>query len=76
MNARAMEAFLARLYTDGELRRAFLARPEAAAREAGLDEQAVRSLAAIDREGLELAADSYDTKRAGHARKRGGFGLR
>lgn len=70
MSAAALESFLARLYTDTRLRRAFLARPEATARESGLDETTVGALAAIDREGLELAAASFEGKRATHAGKR------
>jgi hypothetical protein len=51
MSAAALETFLARLYTDRMLRSAFLAAPENDARGAGLDEDAVRSLVSIDREG-------------------------
>ena len=72
MNAAAMEAFLARLYTDDALRGAFLATPAAVARRAGLDEETVHALVLIDRDGLRLAADSYASKRAAHARERGG----
>lgn len=69
MSAPALEAFLARLYTDAVLRSAFLAAPENVAREAGLGEEAVRSLACIDRDGLVLAAESYAHKRAAHGGK-------
>jgi len=75
MNARALEAFLARLYTDETMRRAFLARPLIVARAAGLDEEAVQRLARIDREGLVLAAESYARKRAAHAEQHGRAGL-
>lgn len=75
MNARALEAFLARLYTDDALRGSFLAAPAAVAREAGLDEEAVRALARIDREGLMLAACSFARKRATHSGKRRAAGL-
>jgi len=75
MNAAAMEAFLARLYTDGALRGRFLAAPADVARGAGLDEDAVRALALIDRQGLQLAADSYALKRTAHEGKRRGAGL-
>jgi len=66
------EAFLARLYVDGEFRAAFLADPRRAA--AGLAPDEIAALEAIDREGLELAADSFARKRAGRAsrRSRGG----
>lgn len=58
------EAFLARLYTDAELRARFLADPAGEARRAGLDDEAAARLATIDREGLELAAQSYAAKRS------------
>lgn len=70
MNAAALEAFLARLYTDDALRRAFLRSPERVARDSGLDEAGVRAVAAIDREGLAMAASSYEKKRASHVAKR------
>lgn len=69
MNAAALQTFLARLYTDEALRRDFLAQPESVARAAGLDEPTARQLLNIDREGLQLAADSYARKRAAHARQ-------
>ena len=58
------EAFLAELYTDAEARRRFLTDPRNAARLAGLDEADVETLAHIDRVGLELAAQSFEYKRA------------
>ena len=58
------EAFLAELYTDADARRRFLADPRSAARLAGLDEVDVEALAQIDRIGLELAARSFECKRA------------
>jgi hypothetical protein len=63
MNGVALERFLARLYTDAELRRRFLDDPLGAARTAGLDDAQARALAKIDRDSLELAADSYARKR-------------
>lgn len=69
---RAVEQLLARLYTDDALRHEFLASPEAVARRAGLDEGATRQLAAIDRDGLVLAASSYAHKRQAHAAHRAG----
>lgn len=69
MNTATLESFLARLYTDDALRRDFLAQPQAVARAAGLDEATTEQLVAIDREGLQLAADSYARKRAAHARQ-------
>jgi len=65
-----LEVFLARLYTDEALCRAFLAEPAAIARGAGLDEAAVQALISIDREGLVFAVDSYARKRESHAGKR------
>lgn len=70
MNAAALEAFLARLYTDTALLAEFMRNPESTARGAGLDEQGVSAMLAIDREGLAMAATSYARKRAGHAAKR------
>lgn len=58
-----IESFLARLYVDERLRARFLADPRGEARRAGLDDAAVEKLAAIDREGLELAAESFARKR-------------
>lgn len=58
------EAFLARLYTDAELRARFLADPVGEAKRAGLDDATAERLAAIDRVGLELAAESFAAKRA------------
>lgn len=65
MSAVALEAFLARLYTDAALRARFLAAPLDEARAAGLCEADSCALAAIDRAGLEMAAASFAHKRAG-----------
>lgn len=65
----SLEAFLARLYTDAELRERFLADPEGEARRAGLDDDAASRLAQIDRVGLELAAASFAAKREQRVRK-------
>lgn len=70
MSAVALEAFLARLYTEAPLRRRFLDDPAAVAREAGLAPEEVAAMEAIDRVGLELAAESYARKRAAHARSK------
>jgi len=59
----SLEAFLARLYTDAELRARFLADPAGEARRAGLDAATAERLVAIDRAGLELAAASFAAKR-------------
>ncbi|HYU23634.1 MAG TPA: hypothetical protein VEO74_00405, partial [Thermoanaerobaculia bacterium] len=55
--------FLARLYTDADLRARFLAQPYEEARAAGFDEERARELAKIEPKGLELAAESYSRKR-------------
>jgi hypothetical protein len=60
----AFEAFLARLYTDHETRARFLEDPEAEAGRAGLGEAEATALLGIDRVGLELAARSFEKKRA------------
>jgi hypothetical protein len=70
MSSPAFEAFLARLYTDGETRQRFLAEPRAVARAAGLDEAECEALARIDRKGLELAAESFERKREHAAQNR------
>jgi hypothetical protein len=65
MNAIAIENFLARLYTDARLRADFLGAPRVVALREGLGNEEAQSLEAIDRVGLELAADSYARKREG-----------
>jgi len=57
------ESFLARLYVDETLRARFLADPIGESRRAGFDEVTSQRLAQIDREGLELAAESFARKR-------------
>ena len=56
---------LARLYTDAKFRARFLAAPEEVSLAEGLTPAEAQSLAAIDREGLELAAHSFEKKRSG-----------
>lgn len=58
-----LEAFLARLYTDRRLREDFLARPLEVARAAGVDPASAGELARIDRDGLVMAARSFQSKR-------------
>jgi len=70
MSAAALEAFLARLYTDAALRARFLTAPGAVARDAGLDPAQVQAMEAIDRVGLALAAESYARKRDAHSRSK------
>ena len=68
MSAARVEAFLARLYSDAELRTRFLADPEREARSFGLAEDEAAAFLAIDRTGLVLAARSFARKRATHIR--------
>ena len=75
MKTTELEVFLARLYTDQALCRAFLEEPAALARAAGLNEATVRALESIDREGLIFAADSFARKRASYAGKHPKRGL-
>jgi len=58
-----VEAFLARLYRDAALREAFLERPAQTARAAGLTPEEAAALERIDRDGLALAAASFEKKR-------------
>jgi hypothetical protein len=59
----AFETFVARLYVDETLRRAFLADAAATATRAGLMPDEIRAVCAIDRTGLELAARVFEHKR-------------
>ena len=70
MSAPALEALLARLYTDAGLRREFVDDPAGVAHREGLDERQAQRLCAIDRVGLAMAAESFSRKRAAHAGKR------
>lgn len=70
MSAPAVEQLLARLYTDEEYRRRFLAAPFETATRAGLGPAEAQALAAIDRYGLVMAAHSYAHKRMAHTGKR------
>jgi len=63
MSSPAFEAFLARLYTEDDLRRRFVASPSSVANESGLSNEEQRALEAIDRDGLIVAARSYAQKR-------------
>ena len=63
MTSPAFEAFLARIYVDRQARERFLANPRAEAAAAGLKEDEIRELEHIDRDGLELAAHSFEAKR-------------
>lgn len=70
MSSPALEAYLARLYTDSALRAAFLADPLAQSLRHGLSHDEAEAMHDIDRIGLQMAAASFDAKRAGrHASK-------
>jgi hypothetical protein len=62
--ALALEAFLARLYSDEAACAAFIADATGEATRAGLAPADVARLAAVDRAALVLAARSYARKRA------------
>jgi hypothetical protein len=70
VSARVFEAFLARLYTDEQARRDFLTDPRGTAARVGLEPSEIDSLAAIDRVGLELSAESFAGKRAARGPRR------
>ena len=61
------EAFVARLYIDGDARKRFLDDPRGEAAAAGLNDNEIAAAIRIDRAGLELAAVSF-----AHKRRRGG----
>jgi hypothetical protein len=63
VNDQKMERFLASLYVDAELRARFLVEPRGEAQRAGLNPAQCDALAAIDRVGLEMAANSFKRKR-------------
>ena len=60
------EEVLARIYVDTGFREEFLKDPVDVARRAGLTAEEAEALAAIDRQGLDLAARSFAVKRMGH----------
>ena len=61
-----LQTYLARLYVDAHSRKRFLADPRGDAERHGLTPDAVDALAQVDRAGLELAADSFASKRQPH----------
>jgi hypothetical protein len=71
MTGPGFEAFLARIYVDAGARERFLADPRGEARRAGLSAEEAEALARVDREGLRLAAASFEAKRRGHAARGG-----
>jgi hypothetical protein len=64
-----LEAFLAKLYVDAEIRDRFLADPRGEAAMHGFDEQEAEALASIDRIGLKMAALSLSRKARAKSRK-------
>ena len=70
MSSIALESFLARLYTDAAARARFNADPEGEAAQAGLSAAECAAMAHCDRVGLEMAAESFEHKRAQHGKKR------
>ena len=64
MSTAALEAVLARLYTDEAFLTEFLAAPAEVAQRAGLDNEAVAALSGLDRDSLVMAARSFRAKRA------------
>ncbi|WP_308921644.1 hypothetical protein [Janthinobacterium sp. J1-1] len=66
MSSPALEAYLAKLYTDDALRQAFLDAPQTQSVLHGLSPQEAEAMAAIDRIGLQMAAASFQHKRAAH----------
>ena len=63
MSLLEQQNFLARLYTDENLRRAFLSEPEKTGRENGLGEKEIAELSAIVPDELEFFGDSLVWKR-------------
>ncbi len=76
MSSPVLEAFLARLYTDEAALAAFLAAPDEAMRQAGLDTAAIAALRAVDRDSLVMAARSFRAKRTEQVRPRRLAGMR
>ena len=66
MSSVALEAYLARLYTDPVERKKFLSDPFKAALDVGLSQDDANALSSIDKVGLRMAAASYAHKREQH----------
>jgi hypothetical protein len=66
MSDSRLEEFLARIYVDESARTKFLADPRGEASRAGLTPQQIDDLVKIDREGLEMFAESLKRKKQGH----------
>lgn len=65
MSDSQLESFLARIYVDQTAREKFLADPRGEAAKAGLTAQQVEDVIKIDRDGLELFAQSLERKKHG-----------
>jgi hypothetical protein len=70
MSTSAVEAFLARLYTDAAAMRRFLASPREEAARAGLSDAECEALSRADMTGLQMAAQSFSHKREGRSARR------
>jgi len=71
MSAPIVEAFLARIYVDAQVRARFLSNPTAEALNAGLSHDEVEAVKQIDQVGLELFALSLERKRQRQCATRG-----
>ena len=65
-----LEAFLAKIYEDAEARNRFLQNPREEAIAAGLSPADVDAVAKIDRQGLQMTANSLLHKRKGKSARR------
>ena len=65
MNDSRLESFLAKIYVDENARSRFLDDPRGEAAKAGLTEQQIEDVVKIDRDGLELLAESLKRKKQG-----------
>lgn len=65
MSDARLETFLARIYVDETSRARFLADPRGEATKAGLTAEQIEHLVKIDRDGLELLAESLKRKKQG-----------
>lgn len=63
MSVSKLEAFLARIYVDQEMRERFLNAPEDESKRAGLSSEECEAVKQIDRVGLELMATSLKRKK-------------
>jgi hypothetical protein len=73
MSSPRFESFLARLYSDDEFLNRFLASPDQAMTDFGLDDREKLAAGNIDRVGLMMAARSYRIKRQSRRPSRRSF---